>query len=266
MIRRSVVAGQFYPSAKQELLLELEGMIPRANKTVDAIGAVIPHAGYIYSGNVAGEVYARMRPKDTYVIIGPNHTGYGARFAASGDDWQTPLGRAEIDRVLLGEIIKGSGLVVEDVSAHAAEHSIEVQLPFIQRTAPTAKILPMTVKGGSFAEYEAVASAITDAVKKTGRNVVIIASSDMTHYEPRRVAGEKDNKAIEAVSRLDAEKLIDTVEANDISMCGYIPAAIMLLSAKKLGAKKGELVKYADSGDVTGDVMQVVGYAGMIVY
>ena len=264
MVRNAAVAGQFYPGREKALNEELDSMIPEVKGKIDVIGAISPHAGYMYSGGVAGEVYAKIKPKKTFVVISPNHTGYGARFALSSENWQTPIGKIDIDTSLLGSLEAKTSLVEIDPSAHAFEHSVEVQLPFIQRIAPSAKILPMTVQHGTLAELTEVAEAIADSIIDTQTEAVIIASSDMTHYESRESAEVKDKKAIEAVLKLDAEKLLQVVEENDISMCGYIPSAIMLLAAKKLGAKKAELVRYTDSGETTGDTLQVVGYAGML--
>jgi len=266
MVRRPAVAGQFYPGGEKQLLKALDAMIPSRSVKIDAIGAVSPHAGYTYSGHVAGEVYGRIRPKDTYVVLSPNHTGAGARFAASADTWETPLGKIDVDADLLSGIMRNTDLVKTDPAAHISEHSIEVQLPFIQKIAPAARIVPITVQYGDITEYEEVADAIAGSVKDLARDATVIASSDMSHYESRASASGKDKLAIQAVLDLDEEALLDVVEEKDISMCGCIPAAMMIMYAKKQNAKKAELVKYADSGDVTGDTDQVVGYAGIIVY
>jgi AmmeMemoRadiSam system protein B len=265
MTRQPIVAGQFYPAGKDTLEEQLEDMIPDVSDKTDAMGAVSPHAGYMYSGSTAGEVYARLIPKDTYIIISPNHTGYGSRFSASSEPWSTPLGTVDIDRELLSAIMDETGLLKEDPAAHAFEHSVEVQIPFIQKTAPGAKIIPMTLSFGNIDEYRELAGAVVSGAKKLGRKVMVIASSDMTHYESRVSAAEKDRKAIQKVLDLDPEGLLEVVEKNDISMCGYIPTAIMLMCANKMGAKKAELIKYTDSGEATGDTEQVVGYAGIIV-
>ncbi len=266
MVREAAVAGQFYAGDKGSLLKQLEAMIPDRPEKIDAVGAVAPHAGYIYSGAVAGEVYAKIKPKSTYIILSPNHTGYGDRFAALSEAWQTPLGVVDVDTDLLAAVMRNTDLVTESPDAHIYEHSIEVQLPFIQRTSPEARIVPITVRDGHLPELREVADTIASAVKETGRDAVIIASSDMTHYESRKAAKEKDKKAIQKIIDLDPEGLLSVVEGSNISMCGYIPTAIMLMCANKMNAKKGELVKYADSGDVTGDTVQVVGYAGIVVY
>ena len=266
MARSAAVAGQFYPGSEKALTEELDEMIPEVGERIDAIGAVSPHAGYMYSGRVAGEVYARIKPRKTFIVLSPNHTGYGARFALSLESWETPLGKIDIDTSLAEAVLAKTNLIESDTTAHAFEHSVEVQLPFVQRIAPQAKIIPITVQHGSLAELKEVAEAVSSSVREVKSEAVIIASSDMTHYESRKSAKEKDKKAIDAVLELDAEKLMKVVESNNISMCGYIPSAIMLMAAKELGAKKAELIKYTDSGEVTGDTLQVVGYAGIIVY
>ncbi len=265
MVREPVVRGQFYPGTREGLLKALEGMIPVLDSKVEAMGAVCPHAGYMYSGSVAGEVYGRLSPKDTYIVLGPNHTGYGKRFALCRDVWQTPLGKVNIDEGLASCVLKRTGLIVEDRTAHVFEHSIEVQLPFIQRTAPNAKILPIVLGQGKFTELEDIANSIAHAVKNIGTDAVIIASSDMSHYLSRKIAKEKDGLAIDTVLNLDAKGLFKVVKENDISMCGYVPAVVMLMVAKIMGAEKSELIKYSDSGEITGDINEVVGYAGIIV-
>ncbi len=266
MVREPAVAGQFYAAEKKQLEISLDDMIRECPEKIDAIGAVSPHAGYMYSGTVAGQVYGRLSPRDTYVILSPNHTGSGARFALSTEPWRTPLGETGIDQDFESVLLKKTALLKKDADAHSREHSIEVQLPFIQRISPQAKIVPITVKFSDLSESRELAEAIASALVETGRSAVIIASSDMTHYETRESAARKDHMAIQRMLDIDPEGLLRTVEKMDISMCGYIPAAIMLLSAKKLGAKKTELVRYTDSGGVTGDTSEVVGYAGIIVY
>jgi MEMO1 family protein len=268
LVREPVVAGQFYPADPKRLVRDIDKLIssvPDKDK-IGVVGAVSPHAGYMYSGGVAGEVYSRIMPKNTYVILGPNHTGYGGRFSMSLEAWRTPLGQVDVNMDLAEAIREECPLIREDTAAHAMEHSIEVQLPFIQRISPEAKVVPLTVRHGGFDEISQVGSAIAAAVRSTGADAVIIASSDMTHYEPRVSASAKDRKAIEKMLSLDAEGLIETVEYDNISMCGYVPAAIMIVAAKLLGAKNAELVRYCDSGDVTGETNEVVGYAGMVVY
>jgi len=265
MVREPVVAGRFYSADRDDLLAELKALVPETEPKIDACGIMVPHAGYMYSGHTAGAVYGGIIPKDTYIIFGPNHTARGSDFAYSSDLWQTPLGELSPDTELFKNIITRTDLIAEDSAAHSFEHSIEVQLPFIQRTAPGAKIVPIAARDGDISDLREIAGAVSSAVKEAGRDVVIVASSDMTHYESREDAGRKDKKAIQKILDLDAEGLLEVVEKNRISMCGYISTVIMMLTVKELGARKGKLIKYTDSGEAAGDTRQVVGYAGIVV-
>jgi AmmeMemoRadiSam system protein B len=219
----------------------------------------------MYSGAIAGKVFSRIKPAETYVLLGPNHTGMGPRYSLSGEHWQTPLGLAERDKTFSDALKKRTSLLKEDTQAHSREHSIEVQLPFIQWTSPEAKIVPIAVMGDEPSELAEIGRAIAKTASDLDSRVVLIASSDMTHHASRELAKKKDSLAIERMLKFDAAGLIETVEKNDISMCGYLPAAIMLYAAVELRALRAELVAYSDSGEVTGDD-RVVGYAGLIVH
>jgi hypothetical protein len=265
-MRRPVVAGQFYPGTKEALMSELDILLSDFKDKRAVKGIMSPHAGYMFSGAVAGKAFAGTVPADTYIILGPSHTGKGARMAVSTETWTTPMGKIEIDEGLINSIMNLSDILEKDNRAHTFEHSIEVQIPFIQRISPGAKIVAITVQHGNIEEYENLASALAGALEQEGRNAVLVASTDMTHYEPRRIAEYKDKMAINEVLKLDGKKLLRVVKQNNISMCGYIPTAIMLMAVRKMGAEKAELVKYTDSGEVTGDTSEVVGYAGVVIY
>lgn len=268
MIRKPAVAGQFYPDNEPALRKAVEALVDPKSKKEDAIGAISPHAGYVYSGDVAGSVLSLIKPKPTYIILGPNHTGLGASFSlATQDAWTTPLGDVEINRTLAGCIKKNCKYIKEDAQAHMYEHSIEVQLPFLQVLKKRFTFVPIAISHSDAAVYTDVGKCIAKAVKQSGleKEVTIIASSDMTHYEERDSAEEKDKKAIDAILKLDEKALVAAVEKFGISMCGYAPAAVMLSAAKELGAKSGRLIKYRTSGDSTGDYSSVVGYAGVII-
>ncbi len=267
-IRKPAVAGQFYPGTKAALSKNVASLLKEGTKKEDAVGVISPHAGYIYSGQVAGAVFSSIKPKKTYIVMGPNHTGMGKPFSLSASDsWATPLGEVALDKELTGAIKRNSRYVKEDDSAHIYEHSVEVQLPFLQSLKREFKFVPLVISYAGLEVYREIGKALATAVKESGLKdeCMIIASSDMTHYEAHEAAKKKDAKAIEAILELNEEKLVDYIEKFSISMCGYAPAAIMLVAAKELDAKAARLVKYATSGDASGDYSSVVGYAGVVV-
>jgi AmmeMemoRadiSam system protein B len=265
MLRKPVVAGQFYPDSAAELRAMVRSFIDEKAEKEDAVGLVVPHAGYIYSGAVTGAVISRVKFKDTFIILGPNHTGRGKPLSIMAEGtWKTPLGEVQIDTELAAKVVSLSAYLKPDTEAHIFEHSIEVQLPFLQYFKPDVKIVPIILAYGNIEIYAEVGRNIAQALRELNREAVILASSDMNHYEPQGISQKKDRQAIEAILELNPEKLVKTIEEKDISMCGYAPAAVMLTAARELGATKAELVKYQTSGDVTGDRDAVVGYAGVI--
>jgi AmmeMemoRadiSam system protein B len=268
VIRDAVVAGQFYPGTREGLLKHVGALLGNKRPTCDAIGVVAPHAGYVYSGHVAGAVYSAIKPRPTYLILGPNHTGMGLPFGISGSsEWRTPLGEVKVDERLAAAIKRSCSYVKEDDESHSREHSIEVQLPFLQFSQEPFKIVPITVSYDTVDVYRAVGNSIATAVKelKMEKSVTMVASSDMTHYETMDSAERKDRAAIDAILKLDEDALISAVEEMDISMCGYAPVAIMIAAAKALGAVSGKLVKYQTSAEASGDYSSVVGYAGIVI-
>ncbi len=266
MKRTAAVAGAFYPANAPSLEKLVKQYTIADKESVKAIGVVSPHAGYVYSGSVAGRVYASIRIPSDVIIIGPNHTGYGSRAGIISEGvFDMPGFGMEIDTELASLIMNNTGIVTEDHEAHAAEHSLEVQLPFIHFKNPETKIVPICVMGRGFDFVRSIGEAIAAAVKSSKKDVLIVASSDMTHYEPDAIARKKDRLAIDKVLSLDPKGLLQVTSEHDITMCGVIPAAIMLVSAKLLGAKEAKLVDYKTSGDVTKDFEEVVGYAGIII-
>jgi len=266
VIRNPVVAGQFYPGLPEQLEAMIRELVDEKADKVDAVGLISPHAGYIYSGPVAGAVISRIKFKETFVILGPNHTGRGKPFSimAKGT-WKTPLGEVEIDSELGRQILAMSSYLEEDHVAHQYEHSIEVQIPFLQYFKPDVRIVPIVLSHSTGAAYKEIGKAIAKAIKGSGREVVIAASSDMTHYEPQEAAQRKDTQAIEAIVDLNGDELLKRVEELNISMCGYAPVVSLISASNELGAREAELVKYQTSGDTSGDYTSVVGYAGIIV-
>lgn len=263
------MAGQFYPGSSRELAAEVDSLMePKAQRT-EAIGCVLPHAGYMYSGAVAGATVSRLIVRDHVFLLGPNHTGLGTAFSVmTSGEWRTPLGSVRIDSGLAGALTCDSDIFSADEQAHAREHSLEVELPFLQRAGKDFSIVPVTIGTDDEGALKEAGRRIAGLVRERGitGKTLIVASSDMTHYEPQQSAEKKDRAAIDAVLSLDADTLYRVVRQKDISMCGFAPAVTMLTAVKELGAKKAELIKYSTSGDVTGDRSSVVGYAGIIIY
>ena len=266
MIRNPVVAGYFYPESASPLKAMIGQLVDEKVAKEEVIGMVSPHAGYQYSGPVAGATISRIKFKDTFIIIGPSHTGRGKPFSIMTEGtWKTPLGEVEIDSELAKQVLAFSSHLAEDYQAHQHEHSIEVQLPFLQYFKSDIKLVPIVLAHATGAIYQEIGRGIAKAIKELSKGVVIIASSDMTHYEPHESAQKKDNQAIEAILDLDEDELLQRVDSLNISMCGYAPVVSLISAAKELGAKGAELVRYQTSGDTTGDYSSVVGYAGIII-
>ena len=271
-VRLPAVAGRFYPRRPEELLREVqEYMRPEAATSsqvmpTKAIGCIAPHAGYIYSGHVAGAVYSQLEIPRQCVVLCPNHTGDGFPLAImTRATWQTPLGVVAPATQLGESLLQGCRSLHEDSSAHRAEHAIEVQLPFLQTRQSELRLAPIAVGTRDFELLSGLGEALAAAIAAQSEPTLIVASSDMNHYETDALTRIKDRKAIDRVLAMDPRGLWEVVMNEGVSMCGFGPAIIMLTAAKRLGATSAELVKYATSGDISGDRDAVVGYAGMIV-
>ena len=274
-LRTPAVAGRFYPGRADELLREVrEYTSPGGSKAetgrIVAIGCVAPHAGYVYSGGVAGAVYSRLEIPERCVILCPNHTGRGRALSVMANTtWQTPLGEVAAESDLSARLLRRFPALQEDSAAHRGEHAIEVQLPFLQALRPELRIVPIAVGTSDFEVLRGLGEGLADVIgaveEDRKERVLIIASSDMNHYESDAVTRVKDRKAIDRVLAMDARGLWEAVLKEDISMCGFGPTVVMLTAAKLLGATSATLVKYATSGEVSGDYESVVGYAGIIV-
>lgn len=262
-MRAPAVAGQFYPRQPVELKHQLDSLFGGVKgEELAVLGAVVPHAGYVYSGAVAAEVYSRLPPKETYVILGPNHHGMGAPVALSRDSWRTPLGTVSTDLELADAL---AGTIIDyDELAHRQEHSIEVQLPFLQSRFSDFKILPIAMGLQDEETAVEVGEAIAKAVRDLKRDVTVIASSDFTHYEPQEVARKVDARLIEAALNMDVPELYGRVYMYNATACGYGPIAATITASRVMGATSGKLLRYATSGDVIGDFSQVVGYGAII--
>jgi AmmeMemoRadiSam system protein B len=262
-VRQSAVAGRFYPADPNVLLEDLSSYLSPAATPLPALGCIAPHAGYMYSGAVAGAVFASIEVPLRCLVLCPNHTGRGRPLAIMSEGaWHTPLGSAAIDSQLADALKHDFPLLNEDGEAHRGEHAIEVQLPFLQQRRRDVRFVPIALGTGDFAVLEKLGEAVGSVLK--GEPALIVASSDMNHYESDRVTRAKDHKAIERILELDARGLYDVVTTEDVSMCGFGPAIVMLTAAKKLGATSAELIRYATSGDVSGDREMAVGYAGVV--
>jgi len=266
MIREPVVAGKFYPESPDELRAMIASFVDSEAEKENVLGLIMPHAGYIYSGAVAGAAISRVKFKPTFIIIGPNHTGRGSPLSIMSEGkWKTPLGEVGIDSILARKLLSLSRYLQEDDVAHEYEHSIEVQLPFLQYFQPDIKIVPIVVAYGEIEICQELGQNIARALRELNQEAVILASSDMSHYEPQKATLKKDHKAIEAILEMNPELLVQRVEEDNITMCGFAPAAIMLTAAREMGGGQAKLVKYQTSGEVSGDFDAVVGYAGIIV-
>jgi MEMO1 family protein len=268
MIRPPAVAGRFYPDDPERLRAAVDSFLAGGNKQnkIAARACLVPHAGYVYSGSVAGEVYRRIEIPSRVILIGPRHFPRGAALAILSDGaWQTPLGMAPIDHPLAEKIVQAFPPLKEDAVAHGTEHSLEVQLPFLQRLAPSFAFVPIVIGPARWETLEGLGHALAGVIASEREPVLLIASSDMNHYESDAVTRVKDRKAIEQILALDPRKLYETVREENISMCGYTAAVAVLIATHDLGATRAELIRYATSGDVNGDMEQVVGYAGMVI-
>jgi MEMO1 family protein len=269
-LRQPAVAGRFYPQDPEELREEAGDYLSRAIASADppirALGCVVPHAGYMYSGHVAGAVFSRIEIPQRCIVSCPNHTGMGRALAiVSEGAWKTPLGDVPIDTELAAALKARFPALQEDSAAHRAEHAVEVELPFLQLRQPELRFVPIALGRADFEVLDAIGKAMADVIAAQPEPVLIVASSDMNHYESDAITRAKDHRAIERILTLDPRGLFDVVTQQDISMCGFGPTVAMLTAVRQLGARSAELVKYATSGDISGDRNMVVGYAGIVV-
>lgn len=273
-VRKPAVSGMFYAGTPDKLKEQIEwcykhklgpGTVPRVNDKGprEIVALVVPHAGYIYSGPVAAHAYKELADDgifDTAVILGPNHSGYGPPVSLWAEDaWNTPLGEVKVNKELAYKLL--GGIIEADETAHIYEHSIEVQLPWLQYLYGELKIVPIAM----LAQDIETAKEVGQAISKAGGNIIIIASTDFTHYEPHSVATEKDQSMIEAIVNLNEEELYRRRESLSCTMCGYGPVASAIVAAKEVKGKRPSLLKYATSGDTTGDFSRVVGYGSIVI-
>lgn len=268
MIRQPAVAGRFYPSDPVELsklIREYTSVSGAVAKRVQA--CLVPHAGYVYSGPVAGAVFANTQIPKRVVVLGVRHRPPGAPLAILSEGaWRTPLGNARIDEKLAERLKEACPLLLEDDVAHSQEHSLEVQIPFLQTLEPGFSFVPIALGSGNFEILVKVGEGIGQVLAAEKQDVLLLTTSDLNHYEDDATTRVKDGKAIEQLLKINARGLHDTCTKEEISMCGLGPAVAMITALHVMGAKKAELIRYATSGEQSGDFDAVVGYAGMIFY
>lgn len=261
MIRYPSVAGMFYPGDKKTLSTEVKNYIKETEKKINVKGLISPHAGYVYSGGCAGKGFGAVYVPDRVIILGVNHRGAGHPMAVDGfAKWNTPIGDIEIDIELRDELVKNSEVFGIDTIASKEEHSLEVQVPFIQILNPSAKILPVTIGTHDREMMKQGGIELGWIIKESSDDILMIASTDMSHYISADNAKELDSLAIDRIKDLDPDGLYDTVISNRISMCGVSPTYIMMTAAMESGALRGEVIDYTNSGYASGDFDQVVGY------
>lgn len=267
MIRKPAVAGAFYPSNPEELTSMIKGMVDLEREKKKALAVISPHAGFIYSGPVAGALFSSVQLPDKYVLLGPSHRMISSKAALMRTGaWSTPLGDIPVDSGLADFILNSSAILDEDEKAHRNEHSLEVQLPFIQYFVKHFSIVPISVGSQvTYKELEELGRAIAQGIKKSGLETLIVASTDMSHYVAQSTAQELDFMAIQMIQELNPKGLYDIVTSKNISMCGFQPTVSALVASCELGAKTASLIKYQTSGDVSGDYNEVVGYAGVLI-
>ena len=265
--RQPAVAGAFYPIVPDELERHLDRLVAVEQERHELLACISPHAGYVYSGGVAGRLFGHLDLPRRIVVLGPNHTGIGAAVAvAPHRQWDTPLGPERVDRDLADSLLARFPAAQRDDRAHWQEHSVEVQLPFLHFRRPDLQVLPVCLAHLALEDCLRLGEALADTIVELGEPVGIVASSDMTHYEPDAAARERDRMAIDAALARNPRALYETVHREGITMCGVVPATVALEAANRLGARDAHLVAYATSGEVSGDYTAVVGYAGICIH
>lgn len=264
--REAAVAGQFYSSNPEELRRMVKSYAREPESILEAKAVVVPHAGYMYSGSVAGEVFSAINLPHRMILLGPNHSGSGAALALSpAGEWYMPLGTAQIDANMNLRLMEECPELKEDSSAHQSEHSLEVQLPFLQVLQPDFRFSAICVRTIDYTMLENLGHAMARAIRSLQEPVLLVASSDMTHYESAEDASRQDRFAIDQILALDPKGLYQVVVEKNITMCGFAPATAVLIACRDLGASDGRLIRYTNSGAASGDLKHVVAYAGIAV-
>jgi hypothetical protein len=268
--RRAAVAGLFYPRQPPVLLETVQSFIAAAEAApARAAGVIAPHAGYVYSGGTAGQVFARVEVPRRCIVLAPNHTGagratHGGSVYAVGA-FQTPLGEVPVDELLAADLLARCPILEDDPDAHRTEHAVEVMLPFLMARRPDVTVVPIVLGWSDWPRSRSLAEALAAAVQASQEPVLLVASSDMNHYEPADTGRQKDELALAEIGRMDGEALLEVTRRHRVTMCGRVPAAAVLHACRLLGARRAELVDYSHSGMATGDDTSVVCYAGVVI-
>lgn len=263
--RKPAVGGYFYPNNPQKLKDMIKRMVSEEREKKKALSVVSPHAGFEFSGYVAGAVFSSVELPSTFILLGPNHRYAHSSISIMKEGiWETPLGEVPVNSSLAEKILNNYQVVEEDEEAHFYEHSLEVQLPFIQFYKKDISIVPLTIAAHiSYEELECLGKAVAESIKDSDEEILIVASTDMSHYVPQEIAQKKDFQAIQKILELDSRGLYEIVTEKKITMCGYQPTTAAVVASRELGAKEATLIKYQTSGDVIGSYREVVGYAGL---
>ncbi|MDX2494872.1 MAG: AmmeMemoRadiSam system protein B [Desulfuromusa sp.] len=264
MIRQPAVSGSFYPANPDELSAQIDSLLNNEHESIKVKGLIVPHAGYVYSGAIAGEVFSAADIPQQVILIGPKHHGVGANVAVSGADaWATPLGNVPIDTLLREKLVNNILELSVDDQVHREEHSLEVMLPFLLRRQPELQIVPIAIGQLSLTDCLQLGVEIGQIVKGWKEDVLLVASTDMNHFSSAETSEKLDSMAIDAMTAYDPQRLYQVVRDNRISMCGVLPTIVVMQAAHDLGASECRLIRYAHSGQVNGDNSRVVGYAGL---
>jgi MEMO1 family protein len=264
LIREPSVAGQFYPANSNELRRVVEAFLQQSDSLLEAKAVVVPHAGYVYSGPVAGKVYSAVRIPEKLILLGPNHSGRGESLALSPEgSWRMPSGFVAVDKEMNHSLLASCQSLKEDAAAHSREHCLEVQIPFIQGLRAEFSFSAICIGTAQYSVLESLGHGMAKVIKSSDRPVLLLASSDMTHYESADAAAVQDRFAIDRILAIDPEGLYRTVIEKDISMCGFAPTVAVLVACRDLGAVSGRLIDYSNSGVASGDYDRVVAYAGI---
>ncbi|WP_020676274.1 AmmeMemoRadiSam system protein B [Geopsychrobacter electrodiphilus] len=266
MVRKPVVAGSFYPGSPDQLREEVATLLAGGEQAQPSTALIVPHAGYIYSGRIAAAAYKKVAIPETVVMLGPNHRGVGSSAAVfAHGSWQTPLGKSPINSLLAAQLIADCDLLRDDEFAHQGEHSLEVQLPFLQMLRNDVQIVPITLGHAALEDWLQLGRQLGESLSGYPHKVLLIASSDMNHFAPADITPRIDRLALDQLEKFDPVGLYKTVRSHNISMCGVVPALVVLEAAAVLGATTCRLLCYDHSGRVNGDLTSVVGYASLII-